>query len=63
MPTYEYKCDTCGHRWEVRQAIGDLPRAYCPECCELGHRVFSPPLIRFKGSGFYATDNRPPTKL
>jgi putative FmdB family regulatory protein len=32
MPTYEYECRSCGHRFEHRQAITEAPIASCPEC-------------------------------
>jgi len=32
MPTYEYECRSCGHRFEHRQAITEAPIAACPEC-------------------------------
>ena len=32
MPTYEYKCEECGHEWEREQSIKDPPLATCPRC-------------------------------
>jgi putative FmdB family regulatory protein len=32
MPTYEYECETCGLRFERRQAITEQPVTECPEC-------------------------------
>jgi putative FmdB family regulatory protein len=32
MPTYEYECRSCGHRFEHRQAITEAPIAVCPQC-------------------------------
>ena len=32
MPTYEYECQSCGRRFERRQAITEPPIALCPEC-------------------------------
>ena len=32
MPTYEYVCQKCGHRFELFQKITDPPRKRCPEC-------------------------------
>jgi len=32
VPTYEYECQSCGHRFEQRQAITQAPLAACPEC-------------------------------
>jgi putative FmdB family regulatory protein len=58
MPTYEYKCRACGHRFEVVQSFSDEPLRKCTECGgELG-KVFGNIGITFKGSGFYKTDSR-----
>ena len=58
MPIYEYECTTCGIHFERLQRFDDAPPTHCP----LGHngvrKVLSPPLIIFKGPGFYSTDNR-----
>ncbi len=62
MPIYEYECERCQHRFEVRQGFHDEPRAECPRCKEKARRVFHPTPIIFKGSGFYVTDHRPPDK-
>ncbi len=32
MPTYEYQCTECGHRFEKKQAITDKPIERCPQC-------------------------------
>lgn len=58
MPTYEYECLTCGMHFESHQHFNDPPLQQCPECRGKVRRVFSPPAIVFKGSGFYVTDNR-----
>jgi len=62
MPTYEYECGHCGHRFEVKQGFKDKPQAKCPQCTETARRVFHPTPIIFKGSGFYVTDHRPSEK-
>jgi putative FmdB family regulatory protein len=58
MPTYEYECTKCGHRFDVKQGFNDKPGADCPECNKKAKRVFHPSPIIFKGSGFYVTDHR-----
>jgi putative FmdB family regulatory protein len=59
MPTYEYECLHCGHRFEELQGISDEPLKECPQCGQEVRRLISAGLgIIFKGSGFYATDNR-----
>jgi putative FmdB family regulatory protein len=57
MPVYEYECDVCGMRFELHRHFGDPPPTRCPAGHEGLHRVFAPPTIIFKGSGFYATDH------
>jgi putative FmdB family regulatory protein len=58
MPTYEYLCQTCSHRFEQWQKMIDDPLEVCPECDGRIRRVFFPAGIVFKGSGFYKTDHR-----
>jgi putative FmdB family regulatory protein len=57
MPTYEYVCKSCGHLFEIVQSMRDEPLRECPECGGELRKVFAPPAISFKGSGFYATDH------
>lgn len=58
MPTYEYLCQTCRHRFETWQKMTDEPLTTCPECGSPIHRVLYPTGVIFKGSGFYKTDHR-----
>ncbi len=65
MPTYEYECNDCGHRFEAFQKMSDNPLDTCPECGKTVRRVLSGGLgISFRGSGFYVTDSsrKPPEK-
>jgi putative FmdB family regulatory protein len=57
MPTYEYQCKSCSHRFEVWQKMIDDPLTVCPECQGAIRRVLFPAGIVFKGSGFYKTDH------
>ena len=57
MPTYEYECDLCHHRFDQRQKFDDEPVSICPRCQGKAHRVFHAVPILFKGSGFYCTDH------
>ncbi|HET9310699.1 MAG TPA: FmdB family zinc ribbon protein [Actinomycetota bacterium] len=57
MPTYEYVCKSCGHLFEIVQSMRDDPLRECPECGGELRKIFAPPAISFKGSGFYATDH------
>ncbi len=55
MPIYEYRCSK-GHAFEVRQGFSDAPVTTCEVCGATVARVFRPPAVHFKGSGFYNTD-------
>jgi putative FmdB family regulatory protein len=60
MPTYEYKCDDCDHRFEELQSITAKPLRKCPACgkLKLKRLIGTGAGIIFKGSGFYQTDYR-----
>jgi putative FmdB family regulatory protein len=58
MPTYDYRCDACAHAFEAVQRFEEAPLATCPICGGPVRRVFTPPPIIFKGSGWYATDSK-----
>jgi putative FmdB family regulatory protein len=58
MPTYEYTCKQCGHTFDVVQSMRDDALTVCPVCGGELRKVFHAAAIAFKGSGFYATDNR-----
>ena len=62
MPTYEYRCRDCGHSFDIVQKMSDDPLTHCPKCGGELRKVFAPPAISFKGSGFYATDHGKKTK-
>jgi len=56
MPTYEYECEACGIHFDRMQSFKAEPLKECPECEGSVHRVILPPVIVYKGSGFYKTD-------
>lgn len=60
MPTYDYECDACSHRFELFQSISADPEKKCPECKKLKLRrlIGTGAAVMFKGSGFYQTDYR-----
>ena len=60
MPTYDYECGACGHRFEKFQSITAPSVRKCPECSKLKVKrlIGTGAGIIFKGSGFYQTDYR-----
>jgi putative FmdB family regulatory protein len=58
MPTYEYECSSCHHRFEKKQRFYAKPEAVCPKCRGKARRIIHPSPIIFKGGGFYVTDSR-----
>lgn len=58
MPIYDYVCGACGTRTEVVHGIHDEGPLYCPSCGVKGRmkKVFAPPTIVFKGSGWAKKD-------
>jgi len=61
MPTYDYECKKCDHRFEVFQSMKADRLTDCPleECDGAVRRLIGTGAgIIFKGSGFYQTDYR-----
>src|SRR6478672_8977534 len=60
MPTYEYKCAACGHKFEKFQSITAAPIKKCPGCGKNKAKrlIGTGAGLIFKGSGFYITDYR-----
>jgi putative FmdB family regulatory protein len=56
VPIYEYLCEGCSYKFEVKQSIKDEPLASCDRCGKAVKRLISSPAIMFKGSGWYVTD-------
>lgn len=62
MPTYAYRCQNCGTEFERVQKFTDKPVSKCPACGKGPvRRLLQASAIVFKGSGWYATDNRSPS--
>ena len=63
MPTYDYKCENCGHQFDVYQSMKDEKLTKCPNCGKntLKRLIGAGGGLIFKGSGFYLTDykNKP----
>jgi putative FmdB family regulatory protein len=60
MPTYDYQCDACDHRFEEFQYFSEEKLITCPQCHkDTLRRLFGTgAAVIFKGSGFYETDYR-----
>ena len=56
MPTYGYRCGSCGHQFEIVQRMSEQPLTTCPKCQGKLSKMLYPVGISFKGSGFYTTD-------
>jgi putative FmdB family regulatory protein len=58
MPTYDYKCTACGHRFERFESINDGGPKACPKCNKKkAKRMLGTGAgLIFKGAGFYTTD-------
>jgi len=58
MPTYEYRCKSCGYEFEEFQSMSSDPSIMCPKCAKptLKRLMSSGGGLIFKGSGFYLTD-------
>ncbi len=57
MPTYEYACSQCGHKFEEFKSILSEPTRECPQCAGRVQRLINGGVgLIFKGSGFYLTD-------
>ena len=59
MPTYDYRCRKCRHKFELFHGIKDDAAKRCPKCRGVAQRVPAGGAgVLFKGSGFYVTDHR-----
>jgi putative FmdB family regulatory protein len=57
MPTYDYRCKSCGFRFDEFQSITAEPLKKCPKCGGKVERIIAGGNgLIFKGSGFYVTD-------
>jgi putative FmdB family regulatory protein len=60
VPTYEYQCQSCKKRYELQQGFSAETSHVCEKCGKgIAKRQLYAPTVVFKGSGFYATDNKP----
>jgi putative FmdB family regulatory protein len=58
VPTYQYACTECDHRFDAVQSFTDSALTECPECHGRLRKQYGNVGVVFKGSGFYRTDSR-----
>jgi putative FmdB family regulatory protein len=60
MPTYDYRCKACNHKFEEFQSMTAPVLKKCPKCgkATLERLIGIGAAVVFKGSGFYQTDYR-----
>ena len=60
MPTYDYECSACEHKFEKFQSITAPAIRKCPACGKLkvNWLIGTGGAVIFKGNGFYHTDYR-----
>jgi putative FmdB family regulatory protein len=58
MPSYDYICQSCGHKLEHFQSVTSRHLRKCPKCLKpnLIRQIGGGSGVIFKGDGFYETD-------
>jgi putative FmdB family regulatory protein len=58
MPIYEYACTACDHRTDILHGLNAPGPQFCPSCGKDGtmRKLFAPPTIHYKGSGWAKKD-------
>ena len=58
MPTYDYECSSCGHRFEIFEKVHENRSKVCPKCGrrKAGRLLGAGAGVIFRGSGFHVTD-------
>jgi putative FmdB family regulatory protein len=62
VPTYQYACTACDHRFDAVQSFSEASLTECPECGGKLRKLYGSVGVVFKGSGFYRTDSRSESK-
>lgn len=59
MPTYSYRCEACGHEFDIVQRMSEDALTDCPSCKapKLVKKI-QPVGFALKGTGWYVTDFR-----
>jgi putative FmdB family regulatory protein len=53
MPLYEYRCDSCGNQFELRQKFSDPLASECPSCGGPVQKLISQTGFSLKGDGWF----------
>lgn len=56
MPTYVYRCASCGTTFEKVQSYDDAPVRACDKCGKAVRRVIQRVGVVFRGDGWYCKD-------
>jgi putative FmdB family regulatory protein len=63
MPIFDYRCEACGHTFDMLQKLGDEPLTVCVECGQPQLRkLLSAPAFHLKGKGWRKSDDGAPKK-
>ena len=59
MPTYHFRCKDCDGEWSIQMPMGATEMPACQTCNKTTRvvKIIRPPMVHFKGSGFYTTDS------
>lgn len=59
MPTYHFICGACSKEFTAHLTMGSEEMPPCDTCRRVKdvRKVIKPPMVHFKGSGFYKTDS------
>ena len=57
MPTYHFRCTACSKETDLKLPFGSSDKPSCPDCGKPMDKFIVPPMVHFKGSGFYKTDS------
>ena len=53
MPSFDFKCE-CGHITTALVKAG-VDEYECEKCGKMANKMFSSPVVHFKGGGFYVS--------
>ena len=60
MPIFDYRCEACGHSFDILQKLGDDPLTVCTKCGQPQlKKLLSAPAFHLKGKGWRNSDDAP----